>query len=32
MNNSIEKTDIELKVNVLSELQYEPSIKVTDYE
>lgn len=30
MTNTIEKTDIELKTDVLSELKYEPSIKVTD--
>ncbi len=30
MKNTIEKTDIELKTDVLSELKYEPSIKVTD--
>ncbi|AFZ01373.1 BON domain-containing protein [Calothrix sp. PCC 6303] len=30
MTNTIEKTDVELKTDVLSELKYEPSIKVTD--
>jgi osmotically-inducible protein OsmY len=30
MNNTIEKTDTELKTDVLSELKYEPSVKVTD--
>ncbi len=30
MNNTIEKTDAELKTDVLSALKYEPSVKVTD--
>jgi osmotically-inducible protein OsmY len=30
MNNTIVKTDVELKTDVLSELNYEPSVKVTD--
>lgn len=30
MNSTIEKTDAELKTDVLSELKYEPSVKITD--
>jgi osmotically-inducible protein OsmY len=30
MTNIVERTDTELKTNVLSELKYEPSVKVTD--
>jgi osmotically-inducible protein OsmY len=30
MLNTIKKTDAELKTDVLSELEYEPSVKVTD--
>ena len=30
MTITLEKTDVELKTDVLSELQYEPSVKVTD--
>ena len=30
MNNTIEKTDLELKDDVLAELKYEPIVKVTD--
>jgi osmotically-inducible protein OsmY len=30
MKNNIEKTDTELKSDVLAELKYEPSVKVTD--
>ncbi len=30
MLNTLDKTDLELKNDVLSELKYEPSIKVTD--
>lgn len=30
MKNNMEKTDIQLKTDVLAELKYEPSVKVTD--
>jgi len=30
MKSTLEKTDAELKIDVLSELKYEPSVKVTD--
>jgi hypothetical protein len=32
MINTLDKTDTEIKTDVLSELKYEPSIKVTDRE
>ena len=30
MNETTGKTDLQLKTDVLAELQYEPSVKVTD--